>query len=375
MEPRTRKKLLFFLLVLCLLLAIPAWFAYRLGIIPRIDHSETFHAPVFGPDGTDVYYLTRDAWSISWGPGIEHFTSPASVVLLRDRFRLQRTDRETGRTTTIQAWRVPHPVKPAARYRNHLFGSPDCELQWEGRTLHYKMGLDIFPNDPPNLSVNEWMIGSWNAETNTLSVRELWKPGYHSANRWTRQILSGPWEIVDYKSKALILYDSGARTRTVLRVSRSAGMDFQEEAAAADLQDHTGREQLERSRTIQDAYAAAVAGFRAQGLPEVDAMLRANDEMEELGYYPRTPRLLAVKITAARQGVAVFEISNDEFTFGLFPDIEAAIARPGVKVHYHGGYLTHRDFDTSRRLNEYLEAGNRTFIVKTAKGMYLLSIT
>ena len=103
-------------------------------------------------------------------------------------------------------------------------------------------------------------------------------------------------------------------------------------------------------------------------------MLQANDEMEKKGYYPKTPRLVAVKVDAAPQGVRVFEITNDEFRFGLFQDIEEAIARPGTEVHFHGKYITHRDFDTSRKLNEHLDAGNRTFIVKRDNGLFLLTI-
>lgn len=374
MQSKTKKRLRIALVILALLLAVPAWFAYMLGIIPRIDRIESFHAPVFGPDGKEVYYLTRNAWGVSWGPGIEFFTPPAQVLVLGDRFSLQRTSLETKDTATLHTWRVPRPLRPNSTYRNYLFGIPDCELAWDGRTLHYKMGIDFLPNDPPGLSVKEWIVGSWNADTNTPAEQEVWKSGYHSTDRWTEQILSGPWEIVDYKSRALILYDSGAQTRAPLRVSRSGGHRLREEAATADLTDYAHRAQLERSRTIRETYADLVAGFKTQGLPEGEAMLRANDEMERKGYYPRTPRLKAAKIEGPRQGVRVFDISKDEFRFGLFPDIEKAIAKPGTEVHFSGNYITHQDFDTSRRLNEHLAAGNSSFIVKTDKGMFLLTI-
>jgi hypothetical protein len=193
-------------------------------------------------------------------------------------------------------------------------------------------------------------------------------------DRWTEQILSGPFEIVDYKSRALILYDSGTQSRTLLRVSRPGGSQLREEIATADLKDYLHRAQLERSRTIRETYARTVAGLRMQGLPEGEAMLRANDEMEKKGYYPKTPKLEARKIESLQQGVTVFSITKDEFRFGLFQDIEEAIAKPGIEVHFYGKYITHRDFDTSRKLNEYLAAGNRSFVVKTEKGMFLLSV-
>jgi hypothetical protein len=182
-------------------------------------------------------------------------------------------------------------------------------------------------------------------------------------------------EIVDYRSRALILYDSGARTWLPLRVSGCGGRRLRQEVATTDLKDYTHRPQLERSRTIRETYAAIVAGLQAHGLPEGEAMLRANDEMEKQGYFPRTPRLTAVKIESFRQDVRVFEISKDEFRFGLFPDIEEAIAQPGTGVHFEGRYITHQDFDTSRKLNTYLAEGNKSFIVKTDKGMFLLNVT
>jgi hypothetical protein len=108
METRTKKRLSIALIILALLLTVPAWFASQLGIIPRIDPIQTFHAPVLGPDGKKVYYLTSNVWGISWGPGIEFFTGPATAIELGDRIALQSTSRDTGKTTTLQTWRVRH---------------------------------------------------------------------------------------------------------------------------------------------------------------------------------------------------------------------------------------------------------------------------
>ncbi|OGQ95762.1 MAG: hypothetical protein A2521_00930 [Deltaproteobacteria bacterium RIFOXYD12_FULL_57_12] len=374
MQTKTKKRVRVVLVVIAVLLLIPAWFAYQLGIIPRIDRIQTFHAPVFGTDGQEVYCLTRDAWGISWGFGIESFTPPAAVIVLGDRFGLQKISRETGETTTIHTWRVHHPLKPKTQYRNYLFGIPECELRWEGRLLHYKIGLDFLPNDPPGLSVKEWAIGSWDAATKSLVETDTWKSGYQTTDRWTEQILAGPFEVVEYKSLALILYDSNTKTRTPLRISNAGGSQLQAEIATADLTDYLHRLRLERSRTIRETYAGLVAGFQAQGLPEGDAMLRANDEMEKKGYYPKTPKLVAEKIESGQPGVTIFTITADEFRFGLFQDIEKAIAEPGTEIHFYGNYITHRDFDTSKKLNEYLAAGNKSFIVQTDKGMFLIAI-
>ncbi len=374
MKPATKKRLLIAGILLGLLLLVPAWFAYRLGVIPRIDRLQSFHAPVFGRDGRDVFYLTRNAWGISWGPGIEFFTSPASVVVLGDRFALQRTNWATGETKTLHEWRVPHQKSPKKRYRNYLFGIPECELAWEGNSLHYKIGLDFLPNGPPSFSVKEWSTGSFNADTGTVLEQDAWRPGYYQTNPWSELVLSGPLEIIDLKSRALIINDSETAQRTVLRVSDSGGSVVREEVVTIDLKEYSHRAQLERSRTVRETYSNLVSRFRSQGLPEGEAVLKANDEMEKLGYYPKTPRLVAAKIDKVSLGPKVFEISVDEFRFGLFPDIEAAIAKPGTEIHFGGKYITHRDFTTSRKLNDYLEAGNATFIVKSEKGLFLLTL-
>lgn len=374
MLAKTKKRLRVVVIVIGLLILIPAWFAYQFGIIPRIDRVQTFHAPVFGPDGSDVYYLTRDAWGISWGPGIEFFTPPAEVIVFGDRFSLQSTDLKTLKTKTLHVWRAEHPFKPKAQYRNYLFGLPDCELRWEGRRLHYKIGLDFLPNTPSGSSINEWTIGSWNPDTAAAQETERWKSGYQTTDRWTEQILFGPLEIVDFKSFGLILYDSGAQKLTPVRVSSSDGPPLSELIATADLKDYIHRPQLERSRTIRETYSEIVTDLKAKGLSEGAAMLKANDEMEKKGLFPHTLKISAQKIGSVPDGVRVFRITNDEFRFGLFQDIEEAISKPGTEVHRLGKYVTHRDFDTSRELNEYLEAGNNSFIVKTERGMFLLSI-
>ncbi len=179
---------------------------------------------------------------------------------------------------------------------------------------------------------------------------------------------------MDYRSRALLLYEADTKQRKPLRVSSSGGPQLREEIATADLTDHLHRPQLERSRTVREAYAGAVAGFQAQGLAEGDAMLRANDEMEKKGYYPKTPKVEAKRIDSVPRGTATFAITSDEFRFGLFQDIEKAIANPGAEIPFTGHYITHRDFDTSRKLNEFLAKGNKSFVVKTDKGLFLVSI-
>jgi len=60
---------------------------------------------------------------------------------------------------------------------------------------------------------------------------------------------------------------------------------------------------------------------------------------------------------------------------GLFPDIERAVARPGQPVKKSmGAYVTHRDYSTSRQINEYLDARHPSFTVRAQGTCWLLAI-
>jgi hypothetical protein len=64
-----------------------------------------------------------------------------------------------------------------------------------------------------------------------------------------------------------------------------------------------------------------------------------------------------------------------EFTVGLFPDIEAAIAAPGVDVDKSiGSYSTHDDYTTSRQINDYLAGDRSTFFVRARGRCWQMTI-
>ncbi len=116
----------------------------------------------------------------------------------------------------------------------------------------------------------------------------------------------------------------------------------------------------------------------ADGAGENEALLRAGKEMERLGYYPRSAYLVAREIRSEARADSVgpmFEIAAEEFQVGLFPDLERAIAHPGEEVDASmGGYIVHRDFTTSERLNAFLEQGGRVFEVRTGGRRYEVTL-
>jgi serine/threonine protein kinase len=117
-----------------------------------------------------------------------------------------------------------------------------------------------------------------------------------------------------------------------------------------------------------------LAEGRAQGLSEGAAMLQANKGMQRLGLYPKTPTITAVAAACDSQQ-PVFHISDEEFRVGLFQDIRQAIDRPGEAADFHGDYVTHRDYATSRQLNDFLaDRSHREFLVDDHGGCWRLSI-
>jgi hypothetical protein len=107
---------------------------------------------------------------------------------------------------------------------------------------------------------------------------------------------------------------------------------------------------------------------RARGLSEGDAALDAIRGMQRRGLYPKPSTLVATRATEATPGVPVFTISDEEFRVGLLSDIREALDHPGEEVEKDGRYITHRDFDTSRRLNEYLSRRRDTEFFVEADG-------
>jgi hypothetical protein len=118
-----------------------------------------------------------------------------------------------------------------------------------------------------------------------------------------------------------------------------------------------------------------VEKFKAEGFSEGEAMLKAGDELEKMGLYPKSPRITARGVEKPAGDHVEFPISTDEFRYGLFPDIEKAIHEPGTEVRFWGNYISHRDYETSKRINEYLSTGNAQFYVITGGKTYLMTVT
>ena len=141
------------------------------------------------------------------------------------------------------------------------------------------------------------------------------------------------------------------------------------------IAERVSRERIERVRRFTRVKTELTAKYRAQGLNENSAVLRAYDEMEEIGVLPKDPRLVATSLREPPPDVRIFEIPQEYFRVGLFQDIAAAIAAPNQEVRTGTGtYLKYYDDELGLRLKAWRKDGNDRFAVRTAGQTYLLEV-
>jgi hypothetical protein len=319
-----------------------------------------------------VYFIERETSGFTWGLGWEKFTPPAKAYVQQDSVSLKRFHRETGTVETLDTWETPVQGRVIREYRGRIFNTMSARVDTSGDGVDYLLRMSV-PRVPQS-------------EQHFLKGR--WTPGAHGAG-WTDQwggmtgyaenVLVQGREVLTVPGReyfpAAIVETADNRDYEVL-VSNPAFDDLYPEGIPTKvLQERSRRPLIERARKLRQVHAELVREGREQGLSEGDAELRAADRMEELGYYPKGPRLIASEIEQAAPGGEVFEISEMEFTVGLFRDIRSAIESPGREVKKSmGRYIIHRDFDTSQRLNEWLGSGQTEFVVAYDSRRFLLRV-
>ena len=64
--------------------------AAGLLLLAQVQSHEGYFAPVYSPDGSEVYFIARRSMGLVAGLGIESFTAPAYVFVWHDRFSLRK---------------------------------------------------------------------------------------------------------------------------------------------------------------------------------------------------------------------------------------------------------------------------------------------
>ena len=366
-----RRLLYMVMLVIVLAIAGGGFLVYKTKLIFSLDRAQTFHSPVFGPDGKKVFYIERNSGGFSWGPGMEFITPPASVIITRDEFAIKKVDIESGTKSTVHVINVPHKGV-RKEYRNRLFGIPSAELIWEGNRLAYKIGLDVLP-DGPNSRIKEWSRGFWDPDS-AVTETSTWAQVHDTAHPWHDGTLFGDLEVINYKETAILLKEKGRNVHRIFLLSDTSRLS-EAEILDADLKWHSHRERLERINNVKETRARLMANYISSGLSEGDASIRTSDDLESMGLIPKGPKITAEKVIMMSGDIAEFKISDEEFRVGLFQDIEKAIKSPGTETDFWGKYVRHSDFDTSRKINLWLGKGNKSFYVRASGGFYLMTIT
>jgi hypothetical protein len=359
---------------LAALIVLGAW---GIGVIAA-PRGVGYFSPIFARDGRSVFAITRDTRALVTGFGQEFFTAPASVRMLRDRLRLINVRLSDGRMTVVEEF-PPSPLEGQQfrAYRPSIFGTPHAHLRWaDAEHLDYE--LAVTRHDTPR-SRTFVIRRRWNAGARTYDTTPPWQEASTGMSGDEPDQLHDDLEVIavpgDYSMPcAIAVIRRGEPQGRALIQTRGCREKYPSGLSAAVLAPFSRRADIERAEKIRTTYAELVARGRASGRSEGQAMLDAGEEMSRLGLFPKSTKLVARE--AACDGLSpLFRISAEEFTVGLFQDIEQAIAAPGTEVNKSmGSYIIHRDYSTSRQMNDFIDAGNSTFNVETRGKCWRLTI-
>jgi hypothetical protein len=341
-----------------------------LGLAAFERHSGYF-APVWDGEGRFAYVVKRETSGFVWGLGWEHFTPPANSYVTSDRFALLRLDPERGRTEELQSWDgSPLVGRSLEHYRGRIFNFLRAKLEPGAAGLAVTLSMRI-PRVP---SSEVWSLKAlWNGESAEARWREA-AAGNMAAPEAAllrgRELLTLPGP--ESFDAAVVLIEADGRHRVLLRAP-SFDAHYAGGIPPTLVEARSNRKRIERQRDFRRVHEELTDRFRRDGLNEGAAVLRAYDEMKELGYLPKGPELTATPVDEVPEGLTLFEIPKLYLEVGLFTDIAAAIATPGEPVESTtGSYLRYAEDDLGPRLEAHRAAGNDRFAIAVEGRLYLM---
>jgi len=336
-----------------------------------------YFAPVFSHDGQSIYVVRRDVSATIVGFGHEFWTPPARVRIRRDRFALLNIRLADRQVTTVEAF-PPSPLEGTSlsTYHGAIYGVGRGYLRWADAS-HLEYFLAVTNTDTP-LAKTFVYRRQWSTTNNNWVISAPWEAGSDSMGGDVPEQLSGDREVMALRGDELLpcaivmLREHEHHAQPVFETDtcrRTYASGYTRDAIAEFIH----RPAIERVQRMERTYADQVARGRAEGLNEGAAMLKANKEMERLGYYPKSPTIVAHREAC---GTPVFRISDEEFRVVLFQDIERAIQHPDEEVDKGGEYVLHQQYDTSRQVNAFLsEHRDAVFFVEGHGGCWRLTVT
>jgi len=362
--------------IVALVLVLGAAAVTRIGLV-GLSRDTGYFAPLFSPDGTRVFAVSRRIRALVVGLGAEFFTGPASVRLFSDRFALLQITLGDGQVSVVETF-PPSPLEGdrIRAYHGAIFGTPHVHLRWADQS-HLEYEIAVTRHDVP--ASRTFVIRKrWDPKTQVYETSPPWQEASMTLGGDEPQQLHGDAEVIAVPGDEMLpcaialLHRDGSVTTLV--GTRACRRKYSSELSAAVLTPISRRADIERAELIRTTYDGLIAeGLRA-GRGDGQARLAAGKEMQRLGLFPKTPSLVAEPWTCETPA-PVYTISDMEFRVGLFQDIEAAIDAPGTEVDKSmGDYIEHRDYATSRQLNVYINAGHPTFFIRARGECWRLTI-
>jgi hypothetical protein len=355
--------------------------AWAVGGIPGLAQRHNLQgvfAPAYDESATHLYFIHRSTRGWSFGPGWEHFTPPARVRASRDGFSLRRLDLESGRVEVLASWdRSPLVARPISTYRNRIFTPIAARIRVLGDSVEFSVRLSI-PTQPSSEQYR--LSGTWSPGPGTSAE---WEEGFAEVSGYGETRLNDRWEAMTVSGpesypSAIVAFDGGTEEVRVLVETDGFNSTWPEGVPVDVLHQQARREQIERSEHLRNTHAELLERFRREGLSEMEAALATTREMQRLGLYPKPTMLVAQALgpdESTTDEWPHFVIEEGEMASGVFQDIEASLADPGVEVEKSmGSYIIHRDYENSAKLNAYLGDGGVRYYVTAGGATYLMTI-
>ncbi len=335
-----------------------------------------YFGPVFAPDAASVYVLVRDVSASVVGLGYDSFTPPASVWIHRDRFSLVAIRVADGRITLVRDFPAsPLEGSRISTYHGAIFGEASGHLHWADAD-HLDYELTVTRPDSPSAHTFVWRH-RWSAKTGTTEDSTSWQPGYASMTGDEPSQLHGDREVIGVRGPelmpcAVVILRTGDAAASPLVDSGTCGDRFAGGFTREALE--TRRAAIEHTALVEESYADLVAEGRARGLSEGAALLQARQ-----GH--ATPRALSENSDDHRHRRDLRRRATDLPYLGpgvscrAVPGHRAGHRAPGEEIDFNGSYVTHRDYNTSRLLNDFLaDRSHREFLVDGHGGCWRLRI-
>ena len=375
----SRKKFLLPVLLICAVVAV-GWACMRGGM----ESYEGYFAPVYSPDGQYVYFVERQTRGDARVTEMGGFFSDAKydVFVAKDTFTLNRLNLATGRVEELIRL-APSPLE-GRRYeaRGQPFESAEARLRFT-KEKQLEFGVCLTAYQMP-VAKNYWSSGVWVEPQRAAMDLRSWQDSYCQTGGFDESTISGDWEVMQVNGGrhwfpvAIVAFNHITRNVKVLVKSNDYDRAYPTGVAVTELEKNSRRALIEHHQKVNRTYEALMQQYKAQGMSDIEAELQTGKEMERLGYYPKSTKIVARRLSSAEAAkidkAALFTIVKPEMASGIFPDIEKAIASPGEEIDQDGEYHIHRDYSNSARLNAFLSSGKTQFYVRYLDQTYELTI-